>query len=218
MEYVVFSAIAAVIGLLTAAYFAWFILKQDPGSQQMQDISKAIQEGALAFLKREYKSVAYVLVIVAAAMAIWLRQPVTGIAYIVGAIFSGSAGFIGLTVATRANCRTTQAAKEKGLASALLIAFRGGGVMGMTVAGLGLLGVSLCFIVLYFALGLDKEGSSVNILGTIINSKNVFEDIIPGFGLGASTIALFARVGGGIFTKAADVGADLVGKVEAGIP
>ncbi len=218
MGLVVLSALAALLGLGVAAYFAWFILKQDPGNQKMQDISKAIQEGALAFLKREYKSVAYVLVIVAAAMAIWLKQPVTGIAYIIGAIFSGTAGFVGLTVATRANSRTTNAAAKSGLARALLIAFRGGGVMGMTVAGLGLLGVSLCFMVLYFWLGLDKEGSSVTLLGVAINSKNVFEDIIPGFGLGASTIALFARVGGGIFTKAADVGADLVGKVEAGIP
>jgi K(+)-stimulated pyrophosphate-energized sodium pump len=217
MYLVVLSAIAAILGLLTAAYFTHFVFKQSPGTDKMIEISKAIQEGAMAFLKREYMAVAYVLVFVAIVMVFWLKQPLTGIAYIVGALFSGTAGFVGLFVSTRANARTTHAAKT-GLPAALLIAFRGGAVSGMTVAGLGLLGVSLCFMIFYYLFGLDQAGATFTFASIQISAKNVFEDIIPGFGLGASTIALFARVGGGIFTKAADVGADLVGKVEAGIP
>lgn len=214
---VVVSSLAALVGLCVAVYFAYVVLKHDPGTEKMIEISKAIQEGAMAFLTREYKAVAFVLIAVAILMVLWLKQPLTGIAYISGAIFSGTAGFVGLYIATRANARTTNAAK-KGLSEALLVAFRGGGVMGLTVAGLGLLGVSLCFVIFYFLFGLDKSGASFSIGSFSVTAKNVFEDIIPGFGLGASTIALFARVGGGIFTKAADVGADLVGKVEAGIP
>jgi len=217
MYLVVLSGIAAFFGLLIAAYFAYFVFKQDAGTEKMKEISRAIQEGAMAFLSREYRAVAFILVIVALLMIFWLKQPLTGLAYIVGAIFSGTAGFVGLFISTRANARTTNAAK-KGLSEALLVAFRGGAVSGMTVAGLGLLGVSLCFIIFYFLFGLDKEGAVFAFGSFRIAAKNVFEDIIPGFGLGASTIALFARVGGGIFTKAADVGADLVGKVETGIP
>ena len=181
MNFVVLSAIAAILGLLTAAYFAYFVFKQDPGTDKMIEISKAIQEGAMAFLKREYTTIAYALVFVALVMVFWLHQPITGFAYIVGAIFSGSAGFIGLYVTTRANARTTNAAKI-GLPPALLIAFRGGAVSGMTVAGLGLLGVSLCFMVLYFFLGLDQSGASITFATVTITAKNVFEDIIPGFG------------------------------------
>jgi len=225
MIYVILAAVAALVGLATAAYYAFWVLKQDPGSELMQRISKHIQEGALAFLTREYRIVAIVLVIVAAAMTVFLASAgglVMGLAYLVGALFSGTAGFIGLTIATRANSRTTQAA-TKSMPKALEVAFRGGAVMGLTVAGLGLLGVSLCFIVLLYATGLVKgleivAGGAWNIFGMSISAGTVFSDIIPGFGLGASTIALFARVGGGIYTKAADVGADLVGKVEAGIP
>jgi len=217
MGLLILSILAAFIGLLGAGYFAYTVLKQDVGTQKMADISKAIQEGALAFLSREYRAVAFILIAVAVLMFVWLKQPLTSISYIVGAIFSGTAGFIGLSISTRANARTTNAAK-KGLAPALTVAFRGGAVMGLTVAGLGLLGLSLCFIIFYFLFGLDQTGAVFSLGSFSINAKNVFEDIIPGFGLGASTIALFARVGGGIFTKAADVGADLVGKVEAGIP
>lgn len=217
MILVIVSAVASIVGLATAAYFAYVVLKHDVGTAKMAEISKAIQEGAMAFLTREYRTAALILIAVAVLITVWLRQPLTSISYIVGAIFSGTAGFIGLSISTRANARTTNAAK-KGLSEALLVAFRGGGVTGLTVAGLGLLGLSICFIVFYFLLGLDKSGAAF-ILGPFrVTAKNVFEDIIPGFGLGASTIALFARVGGGIFTKAADVGADLVGKVEAGIP
>ena len=218
MYLVILSGIAAILGFITVAYFAHFVFKQDPGTPKMVEISKAVQEGAMAFLTREYKTAAYVLVLVALVMVFWLKQPLTSIAYIVGAIFSGSAGFIGLYVTTRANSRTTNAAKTGGLPPALLIAFRGGAVSGMTVASIGLFGVCMCFMVFYYLCGLDKSGATFTFASIPISAKNVFEDIIPGFGLGASTIALFARVGGGIFTKAADVGADLVGKVEAGIP
>ncbi|TLM79788.1 MAG: sodium-translocating pyrophosphatase [Actinobacteria bacterium] len=225
MTYVLVAALCALVGLGTAAYYAMWVLKQDPGSAKMQRISKHIQEGALAFLTREYRTVAVVLVAIAIAMSVFLRASggvIMGIAYLVGAVFSGTAGFIGLTIATRANSRTTQAA-TKGMPMALEVAFRGGAVMGLTVAGLGLLGVSLCFIVFLYATGLVKDlsivdGATWDVFGMAIPAMTIFSDVIPGFGLGASTIALFARVGGGIYTKAADVGADLVGKVEAGIP
>ena len=217
MTPLIVSAVAGILGLLTAAYFTSVVLSYDVGTKKMADISKAIQEGAMAFLSREYRSVAIVLVVVTVLIVVWLQQPLTAISYVLGALLSGTAGFVGLSISTRANARTTNAAK-KGLSEALMVAFRGGGVMGFTVAGLGLLGLSICFIVFYFLLGLDKSGAVFELAGAQIAAKNVFEDIMPGFGLGASTIALFARVGGGIFTKAADVGADLVGKVEAGIP
>jgi K(+)-stimulated pyrophosphate-energized sodium pump len=223
--YVLIAVLCSFVGLGTAAYYAFWVLKQDPGSALMQKISKYIQEGALAFLTREYRVIAIVLVAVAIAMGVFLQASggwVMSLAYLIGAVFSGGAGFIGLTIATRANSRTTQAA-TKSMPKALEVAFRGGAVMGLTVAGLGLLGVSLCFIVLLFASGLIKDleivpGAVLNLFGVKVSAEMIFSDIIPGFGLGASTIALFARVGGGIYTKAADVGADLVGKVEAGIP
>ncbi len=228
MTYVLIAILCSFVGLGTAGYYAFWVLKQDAGSPLMQRISKHIQEGALAFLVREYRVVAIVLVAVAIAMGLFLSKSggwVMSIAYLIGAIFSASAGFIGMTIATRANSRTTQAA-TKSMPKALEVAFRGGAVMGLTVAGLGLLGVSLCFIILLFATGMVGgadgltlvEGAALNIFGLSIPATIIFSDVIPGFGLGASTIALFARVGGGIYTKAADVGADLVGKVEAGIP
>ncbi len=225
MTYVLVALLCGLVGLATAAYYAFWVLRQDAGSPLMQKISRHIQEGALAFLKREYRVVAIVLVVVAIAMALFLQASggvVMSVAYLVGAIFSGTAGFIGLTIATRANSRTTQAA-TKSMPKALEVAFRGGAVMGLTVAGLGLVGVCLCFFVFLYATGLVAnlaivEGKNWVIFGLTISSTIVFSDIIPAFGLGASTIALFARVGGGIYTKAADVGADLVGKVEAGIP
>jgi K(+)-stimulated pyrophosphate-energized sodium pump len=223
--YVLIAILCSFVGLGTAAYYAFWVLRQDAGSPLMQKISKHIQEGALAFLGREYRVIAIVLVAVAIAMGVFLQASggwVMSIAYLIGAVFSGGAGFIGLTIATRANSRTTHAA-TKSMPKALEVAFRGGAVMGLTVAGLGLLGVSLCFVVLLFATGMVKNleivpGAVLNILGLKLTPEIIFGDVIPGFGLGASTIALFARVGGGIYTKAADVGADLVGKVEAGIP
>jgi K(+)-stimulated pyrophosphate-energized sodium pump len=228
MTYVLIAILCSFVGLGTAAYYAFWVLKQDAGSPLMQKISKHIQEGALAFLTREYRVIAVVLVVVAIAMGLFLSKSggwVMSIAYLIGAVFSGSAGFIGLTIATRANSRTTHAA-TKSMPKALEVAFRGGAVMGLTVAGLGLLGVSLCFVILLFASGLVGgadgltliPGATLSIFGLSLPAATIFSDVIPGFGLGASTIALFARVGGGIYTKAADVGADLVGKVEAGIP
>jgi len=200
--------IAGVVALLWAVVLAMQVLKKDPGDAKMQKISKAIQDGAMAFLKREYTTVAFFIVLVAIIIGFAitspdynLQGPVTAIAYVFGAIFSATAGFVGMRIATKANTRTTQAAKS-GLGKALDVAFKGGAVMGFTVAGLGLFGLSIVYLIIDNYIGLTENTAF----------------IIAGFGLGASTIALFARVGGGIFTKAADVGADLVGKVEAGIP
>jgi K(+)-stimulated pyrophosphate-energized sodium pump len=192
-----FSLIAApiigVVALLFAFYKASSIDKVNPGNPRMMEISTYIQEGSMAFLKRQYTSLA---IFVAALFVIltFAINLMTAICFLLGAIFSVFAGYFGMRVATKANVRTANSAMESGMTKALNVAFSGGAVMGMTVVGLGLLGVT----VLYIIYG-DAE-------------------IITGFGLGASSIALFARVGGGIYTKAADVGADLVGKVEAGIP
>ncbi|MHB8740852.1 MAG: sodium-translocating pyrophosphatase, partial [Coriobacteriia bacterium] len=191
---------AAVLGTIMAAYLGTWVLKQDPGTEKMQEISKAVQEGALAFLLREYR----VLVIFAAVVFVVLGFAVnwlTAVAFLTGGILSAAAGFIGMHVATRANARTAQAATT-GVAKALNVAFRSGLTMGLTVASFGLGGLSLWAIIL------------------IVSGENPLAsaEIVNGFAMGASSIALFARVGGGIYTKAADVGADLVGKVEAGIP
>ena len=191
---------AAILGTIMAAYLGTWVLKQDPGTEKMQEISKAVQEGALAFLLREYR----VLIIFAAVVFVVLGFAVnwlTAVAFLTGGILSAAAGFIGMYVATRANARTAQAATT-GVAKALNVAFRSGLTMGLTVASFGLLGLSLWAIILIVT-GEDPIASS---------------EIVNGFAMGASSIALFARVGGGIYTKAADVGADLVGKVEAGIP
>lgn len=195
MNYVLMSAGVGIIALVFAAFLVvkrinTVVVKHD----RMNEIASYIHEGAMAFLKREYRVLIIFSIVLAAAITIGLDSYQTAIAFILGALFSALAGFFGMQVATKANVRTAYAAKESGMNRALSVAFSGGAVMGMSVVGLGLLGVS----VLYY----------------------IFEDpqIITGFGLGASSIALFARVGGGIYTKAADVGADLVGKVEAGIP
>ncbi|MBM4347637.1 MAG: sodium-translocating pyrophosphatase, partial [Deltaproteobacteria bacterium] len=185
---------------------------QDPGTPQMVAISEAVHEGAMAFLKREYKAITIFAVIVAILLAIglkgqgWHFSVFTAFSYLVGAACSLVAGYVGLSIATRANARTAQGA-TKGFNQALSVAFPGGAVMGMTVVGLGLLVFSIVFIVL---------GSLAP--GGIIEKMTEAAGIIAGFSMGASSVALFARVGGGIYTKAADVGADLVGKVEAGIP
>jgi K(+)-stimulated pyrophosphate-energized sodium pump len=194
---------AAVLGLVAAALFALRVMKSDPGSERMQEISRAIQEGAQAFIKREYMYVGMFMVLMVILVSVALRSThgwMIALCYIFGASCSLGAGFVGLTVSTRANSRTTEAAKT-GPGPALKVAFSSGAVMGLTVAGLGLLGLTICYIIFEVILG-------------FYDSAN----IILGFSLGASSVALFARVGGGIFTKAADVGADLVGKVEAGIP
>ena len=184
----------AVLALLFAVYLANKVKKQDVGTDRMKEIADAISEGARAFLTSEYKVLVIFVVVLFVLIGVGIGNWVTAICFVVGAVFSTLAGYFGMTVATQANVRTANAAKESGMAKALSVAFSGGAVMGMCVAGLGALGVSLVYIF----------------------TKNV--DILSGFSLGASSIALFARVGGGIYTKAADVGADLVGKVEAGIP
>lgn len=189
------SAGAGALALIFAfALIAFKINKVKVENARMNEIASYIHQGALAFLKREYKVLTIFALVLTAAIAIGLQSWQTALSFIVGAVFSAMAGYIGMGVATKANVRTAYAAKEKGMNAALGVAFSGGAVMGMAVVGLGLLGVS----VLYFIFG-DAQ-------------------VVTGFGLGASSIALFARVGGGIYTKAADVGADLVGKVEAGIP
>ncbi len=204
--------VISIIGLLFAYLKSKWIIKQDPGTEKMVEIASYIQEGAMAFLRREYS----VLVLFGTIMAIllaysgWVEAQssmLVGFSFIVGALASGLAGWIGMYVATKSNVRTTNAARDS-LVKALAVAFSGGSVMGMTVVSLGLLGLSLLFI-FYQGLFLNADGS-VNYLKVL--------NVITGFSLGASSIALFARVGGGIYTKAADVGADLVGKVEAGIP
>ncbi len=189
-----------------------WVNRQDPGTEKMIEISGYVREGAMAFLKREYKVLAIFVVIAAVLLAIanWNSpesSPIIALSFVFGAFCSALAGFFGMRVATSANVRTTNAAR-KSLNSALNVAFSGGTVMGMSVVGLGILGLSLLFII-YSDIFLNPDGTTNFIV--VIN-------VITGFSFGASSIALFARVGGGIYTKAADVGADLVGKVEAGIP
>ena len=193
-NYMYLVPVAAAIALLFAAYLAAKVSRQDAGTERMKEIAGAIAEGARAFLTAEYKILIVFVVVLFVLIGLGVGNWVTAVCFVVGALFSTIAGYCGMTVATKANVRTANAAKESGMNKALSIAFSGGAVMGMCVAGLGALGVSLVYIV----------------------TKNV--DVLFGFSLGASSIALFARVGGGIYTKAADVGADLVGKVEAGIP
>ena len=193
-NYMYLVPVAAVIALIFAAYLARKVGRQSAGTERMKAIAAAIAEGARAFLTAEYKILIIFVAVLFVLIGIGIGNWVTAICFVVGALFSTVAGYCGMTVATKANVRTANAAKESGMNKALSIAFSGGAVMGMCVAGLGALGVSLVYIV----------------------TRNV--DVLFGFSLGASSIALFARVGGGIYTKAADVGADLVGKVEAGIP
>lgn len=184
----------AVAALLFACVLAARVNRQSAGTKKMKEIASAISEGAQAFLTAEYKILIFFVAILFVLIGVGVGSWITAICFVVGALFSTLAGYFGMTVATRANVRTANAAKEKGMNQALSIAFSGGAVMGMCVAGLGVLGVSVIYLV----------------------TGNV--EVLSGFSLGASSIALFARVGGGIYTKAADVGADLVGKVEAGIP
>ncbi|MCB9744825.1 MAG: sodium-translocating pyrophosphatase [Alphaproteobacteria bacterium] len=197
-------------GLLALAY-AWvktsWVAKQDAGTQEMKDIAALIQEGAMAFLAREYKVLSGFVVVVAILLAVANtgegQSPVIALSFVVGAVASGLAGYVGMRVATLANVRTTAAARQ-GLAPALDVAFSGGAVMGMSVVGLALTGLSGLYLLYTNALFGDDTALVLSVL--------------TGFSMGASSIALFARVGGGIYTKAADVGADLVGKVEAGLP
>lgn len=192
--FLILALAAGAVALVYALLLALKIGRADAGTARMKEIAASIHQGANAFLFSEYK----VLVIFAAVLFLLigfgLGNWVTAICFIVGALFSTLAGYFGMNVATKANVRTANAAKEGGMNKALSIAFSGGAVMGMSVVGLGLLGITAIYLF----------------------TKDV--SVLTGFSLGASSIALFARVGGGIYTKAADVGADLVGKVEAGIP
>jgi K(+)-stimulated pyrophosphate-energized sodium pump len=194
---------AGVAGLLLAVFFSRQVMKAPQGNDRMREISAAIREGAMAFLRREYAWVAVFVVLMAGLIFTLLDygRPWGAIAYVFGAALSALAGFIGMRIATAANSRTTEAARTGGVRLALPLAFRGGAVMGFSVAGLGLAGLGLAFLVFVRWLEVDDP-----------------YQVLTAVGLGGSSIALFARVGGGIYTKAADVGADLVGKVEAGIP
>ena len=207
MSYLV-SISSAIIGLIVASYFFWNVVKRKVKNQELSEIAGLIQEGSAAFLRREYAILS--IFVISMFAILWVvvdgdifnkfnstdsdwGKPWTSVAYLVGAVGSSIAGIVGMNIAVRGNSRTAEAAEE-GLNKALRVAFNTGSVMGLTVVGVGLLGVTVMWVLF--------ESPS----------------IIAGFGFGASSIALFARVGGGIYTKAADVGADLVGKVEAGIP
>lgn len=189
-----FAPVLGICALLFAFYLTKKVGKQDAGTDRMKEIAAFIHEGARAFLTAEYKILVVFVAVLFVLIGIGIGNWVTAVCFLVGALFSTAAGYIGMNVATKANLRTAAAAKDSGMNKALSIAFSGGAVMGMCVVGFGLFGAGVVYIL----------------------TKN--PDVLSGFSLGASSIALFARVGGGIYTKAADVGADLVGKVEAGIP
>jgi K(+)-stimulated pyrophosphate-energized sodium pump len=211
-DWIYIIPLLGVIALVFALFKANWVNRQDPGTEKMVEISSYVREGAMAFLKREYRVLAVFVIVVAALLAFanWNSpesSPIIAISFVLGAFSSALAGFFGMRVATNANVRTTNAARQS-LNRALQVAFSGGSVMGMCVVGLGVLGLGL-LLPIYSGMFTNPDGTT-NIV-VVIN-------IITGFSFGASSIALFARVGGGIYTKAADVGADLVGKVEAGIP
>lgn len=186
--------VVGLAGLLFAIFLKSYVIKQDPGTDRMREIADAIAEGARAFLASEYRILVIFVAVLFVVIGVGTRNWVTAVCFLTGSLFSTAAGYLGMSAAIRANCRTANTARTQGMKRALALAFSGGSVMGMAVVGLGLLGVGTLYI----------------ITGDV--------SVLSGFSLGASSIALFARVGGGIYTKAADVGADLVGKVEAGIP
>ena len=200
-----------ILALIYTFIKSGWVGKQEVGSDKMARIAKNISDGAMAFLKAEYKVLSIFVIVVAVLMAWGGSQtagsaPIVALSFILGAICSALAGFIGMKVATKANVRTTNAARNS-LGKALEVAFGGGAVMGMGVVGLGVLGLGTLFLVYSKMYGLETAADVSKVV-----------TVLTGFSFGASSIALFARVGGGIYTKAADVGADLVGKVEAGIP
>ncbi len=215
MKYSWIIPLSGIAALVYAFLKSKWINQKEVGTPEMREISQAIRDGAMAFLKREYKILGIFVVVVAVLLAILNKgqsdsHPLIALSFVVGAISSGLAGYFGMRVATAANVRTTHQART-GLSQALDVAFGGGAVMGMSVVGLGVLGLGLLFLI-YGQTDILGSGALVALkLDRVLN-------VLAGFSLGASSIALFARVGGGIFTKAADVGADLVGKVEAGIP
>jgi len=193
MSYMMLPPVIGLIGILFAIITFLFLLRKPEGNEKMREISHEIYKGAMAFISREYRIIFIFVAVMFVIISKFLSLH-TGIAYVSGAFCSMLAGFIGMNAATRSSSRTCEGARASGTAEALEVAFRGGSVMGITVAALGVVGVGTWYLI-------TKDTST-----------------ITGFALGASSIALFARVGGGIYTKAADMGADLVGKVEAGIP
>ncbi|NHM16109.1 sodium-translocating pyrophosphatase [Eggerthellaceae bacterium zg-887] len=205
------APVCALIGICVAGGLGKWVLSQDPGPDKMNSISLKIQQGAKAFLMSEYKLLIIFMVVVGIVMAVAL-SPITALAFVTGGVLSAAAGYVGMHVATRANTRTAFAAEES-VAKALTVSFRSGLTMGLCVASFALMGLSLWLIALVFtmAVGVDLNTELMNLMHDNIG-------MVEGFATGASAVALFARVGGGIYTKAADVGADLVGKVEAGIP
>ncbi len=197
----IFAPLSGLVALVFVAILFWWLNKQDPGSPPMREIASYIQEGANAFLRREFMTIAPFVIVLAVILWITMGKWQIAFGFVMGALFSMVAVFIGMNAAVRANVRTTQAARSSP-AKALTVAFRGGGTMGLTIVALNLLGVSLLFILF----GITPENAPETV------------HLLVGFGFGASLSALFAQLGGGIYTKAADVGADLVGKVEIGIP
>ncbi|OPY26860.1 MAG: K(+)-stimulated pyrophosphate-energized sodium pump [Methanocella sp. PtaU1.Bin125] len=213
MDYTILAPIAGVLALVFAGYLAYSVMRENAGTERMRNISSAVQEGAMAYLNRQYKTIFIIAIIIALAMiaAGFLTNDLTAWlwvmgGFIVGAVLSAAAGYIGMNISVRSNVRTAEAART-GLAKAFSVAFKGGAVTGFAVVGLGLLGISLMYLVTVNVYVSPGQPIDMAALRPLI-----------GLGFGASLISLFARVGGGIFTKAADVGADLVGKVEAGIP
>jgi K(+)-stimulated pyrophosphate-energized sodium pump len=206
-----------IFGLVVMAFKSSWVNKQSPGEENMVELATYIAEGAMAFLKAEWKILG-IFAVIAAALLAWsgtlveTSSPVIAVSFLIGAVFSATAGYFGMNIATKANVRTTQAARTS-LKNALQVAFTGGTVMGLGVAGLAVLGLGSLFLIFYKIYVESVVGASVN----GVQMEKAIE-VLAGFSLGAESIALFARVGGGIYTKAADVGADLVGKVEAGIP
>ena len=217
MEYTLYLVPAfGIVGLIVMAVKSAWVTKQDAGDANMIELAGHIANGAMAFLRAEWKVLTYFAIITALLLAwsgtlVETSSPVIAISFIIGAVLSATAGYIGMNIATKANVRTTQAARTS-LAKALQVSFTGGTVMGLGVAGLAVLGLGSLFIVFYHIYVLNTGGD----VNGIAMEKAL--EVLAGFSLGAESIALFARVGGGIYTKAADVGADLVGKVEAGIP
>jgi K(+)-stimulated pyrophosphate-energized sodium pump len=216
MDFIYIIPLLGIVGLISMAIKSAWVSKQDAGDVKMQELAGYIAKGAMAFLKAEWKLLSYFAVITAIVLAwsgtlVETSSPVIAISFVIGAVFSAFAGYLGMNIATKANVRTTQAARSS-LSKALAVSFTGGSVMGLGVAGLAVLGLGSLFIVFYNMYVLST-GGDVN--GPAMETAL---EVLAGFSLGAESIALFARVGGGIYTKAADVGADLVGKVEAGIP
>ena len=221
MEHLIyFLPLLGLAGLAYRIILASWVGRQDAGDSKMTGIADHIAEGAMAFLKAEYRILAIYVVVAGAGLGFLSQVPkvaahssilIVG-SFVVGCVFSALAGFLGMRIATKANVRTTQAAKTS-LKKALKVSFRGGAVMGLGVAGLAVLGLSTLFILFFhhFMGGNFASGGGYDGMTRVL-------EVLAGFSLGAESIALFARVGGGIYTKAADVGADLVGKVEAGIP